>query len=419
MTSTAVAGARVRNGPCTVLVTDAGRGAAVAAIRSLARAGHRVIAADEARVSPGRWSRHAEGSVRYPDPYRDPLAAAARIAQACRAEGVDVVVPVTDAVVSALESHRHLLPEGCLLAVADPERLELVRDKQATLDVARRAGVPVPETVRARGLAEALCAAERLGWPLVLKPERSVAAGGEGLEKFEVAYAADPSELEQRMARFEGRTAVLVQELVRGHGVGVEVLAHEGTILAAFQHRRLHEVPVTGGASALRASEPLDPDLLRHSEALIRAIGWSGLAMVEFKAGPTGPRLMEVNGRLWGSLPLAVKAGVDFPALAVDLLRNGPPDAPPVLGRYRPGVRSRNLELEVVWIGGVLRGRRRKHHPALPFPPRREAVRAALRLLVPSDGYDIMSLRDPAPGVAEVLRIASKLVGKARRSPGE
>ena len=90
MTSTAVAGARVRNGPCTVLVTDAGRGAAVATIRSLARAGHRVIAADEARVSPGRWSRHAEGSVRYPDPYRDPLAAAARIAQACRARGISL-----------------------------------------------------------------------------------------------------------------------------------------------------------------------------------------------------------------------------------------------------------------------------------------------------------------------------------------
>ena len=137
-------------------------------------------------------------------------------------------------------------------------------------------------------------------------------------------------------------------------------------------------------------------------------------AMVEFRVGPEGPALMEVNGRVWGSMPLAVAAGMDFPARLAALYAGGRPgetSGPPATD-YAIGVRSRNLELDLVWIGSVLRGSRR---PSIaPWPGRRAALGALASLVDPRVRDDILSWSDPAPGAAELVRIVGKLAGKAR-----
>ena len=75
---------------------------------------------------------------------------------------------------------------------------------------------------------------------------------------------------------------------------------------------------------------------------MLGPIGWHGVAMMEYKQDRrTGEFvLMEVNGRFWGSLQLAVDAGVDFPFLACQLARGVPPEAPRAV---RLGVKNRWL----------------------------------------------------------------------------
>jgi predicted ATP-grasp superfamily ATP-dependent carboligase len=209
------------------------------------------------------------------------------------------------------------------------------------------------------------------------------------------------------MNGLEGRSEVLLQEYYPGEGHGVELILERGRPLAAFQHRRLREVPVTGGASSFRESVPLDPVLYDYAVRLLDALHWTGLAMVEFKLGEQGPRLMEINGRIWGSLPLAVKSGMDFPGRMVDLYlgsssaRNGSPDTD-----YLLGVRSHNLDLEVIWIGSALRGRRRR---LVRTPGRRDAFAAALSLVNPRGSFDLLCRDDPRPGLVELVRIARKV----------
>jgi hypothetical protein len=188
---------------------------------------------------------------------------------------------------------------------------------------------------------------------------------------------------------------------------------YDGRPLAAFQHRRLREVPISGGASAFRESVALDPVLYDYAMRLLGELHWTGLAMVEFKVGKTGPRLMEINGRVWGSLPLAVQSGMDFPGRLVELYLWGPPQpgTPPVTA-YQVGVRTRNLELEILWIASVLAGRRR--YPFLETPPRSQGLVALVELLHPAYRCDILSLGDPRPGLAEVGQIARKLGRKMR-----
>jgi predicted ATP-grasp superfamily ATP-dependent carboligase len=292
-----------------------------------------------------------------------------------------------------------------------PERdaLATVTDKHATLELCRRLGVPTPRTALVRTVEEALAAAPEIGWPVVVKPLASRVYRDGAVDAFQVAYADGPQALAVQLGRLEGRCPALLQEYRRGEGHGVELLMDRGRPLAAFQHRRLHEVPITGGASSLRECVPLDPLLHRHATRLMSELRWTGLAMVEFRVGPEGPVLMEINGRIWGSLPLAVKSGVDFPLRLVEMELGQRLDGT-VDGVPAHGVRSRNLGLELVWIGSVLRRQRR--YPFLPAPRRREAIAAALRLAWPRDGFDLLCRDDPMPALAELAAVTGRLARK-------
>jgi predicted ATP-grasp superfamily ATP-dependent carboligase len=402
----------VNNGMPTVLVTDAARGSAIAIIRSLGRRGWRVIAGDSQPRSPGFHSRYARGRLVYPSPEEAPAACIDALVQAARDRHVDLIVPVTDAVILPMSAARDRFDGVSKLALPGADGLEVATDKLKTLELAERLAVPVPGTFLASTAAQACEKAKDSGWPLVLKPQASrLYREQSGIESFRVCYAENIDRLATRMRPFEGRCPVLVQEYTPGDGYGVELLMHHGRPLAAFQHKRLRELPTSGGPSAFRESVPLDPVLYRHSVRLLEAIDWTGLAMVEFKVGADGPKLMEINGRVWGSLPLATHSGMDFPARMAELFLYGPPagNGAPDTG-YRVGVRARDLELETMWIVAVLAGKRR--YPFLPMPPRRQGLAALVELLNPAYKFDILSWDDPRPGMAEIPKIVRKLGSK-------
>ncbi len=401
-----------------VLVTDARRGSALAFIRSLGRRGDHVVAADATAPSAGMRSRFAAGRVRYPSPTVDPGATGDALVRAAHDHRIDLIVPITDEVILALRDRQPELPAACRVAIPDPEAARVASDKRATIDLARSLGIPVPESIPAETPDAIRAAAQDLGYPVVLKPMSSRIRGETGgVRQYTVSYALDRAGLERSLAEL-GDVGVLVQRFWQGEGQGVELLLDQGRPVAAFQHRRLREVPVTGGASSLRESMPLDPTLLDQSVRLMGALGFHGLAMVEFRVGPDGPVLMEINGRVWGSLPLAVAAGMDFPARLVDLYTQDPArdEVGPagVATDYATGVRARNLELDLVWIGSVLRGSRRASIVARP--PRRAAISAVADLVRPGIRDDILTWRDPAPGAAELVRIAGKLAAKVRNA---
>jgi predicted ATP-grasp superfamily ATP-dependent carboligase len=323
-------------------------------------------------------------------------------------EGVDLVIPITDEVILPLLEVRDEIEATCKLALPSAESLSIASDKYQTAELARSLDVPVPRTCLVGTANEARQVGGALGWPVVLKPRfsRRYREGTE-IESFGVCYADDPEHLAERMSTFEGRSDVLLQEYYPGAGIGVELLLFEGEPLVAFQHMRLREIPVHGGASAFRVSMPLDHALYQQSVRLLGSLKWTGLAMVEFKVGADGPKLMEINGRVWGSLPLAVHSGVDFPARLADLMVDGPPDSgSEPQTTYANGIRSRNLELDLMWIVNVMLGRKR--YPFLTTARRRDAVRAMCDLVNPACRFDILSLRDPLPGVIEISKIISK-----------
>lgn len=406
-------------------MTDGGRGSAISIIQSLGRAGYRVVVADADPRSPGFRSRFASSCRVLCDPAIDGPEFAKQLLALVEREGIDLVVPVTDAAILPLLEIRERLEASTRLALPGSDAFEALADKHRTFALARRLGIDVPETIRVESVAEAQAAADELGWPVVLKPVRStrrppVGTHRERLAVHAVTYANDERSLARRMRRFVGRTPVLVQRYCEGEGQGIALLLSRGRLVAAFQHRRLRELPPTGGASTLRESMPLDPSLLEASRRLLSTLDWTGVAMVEWKVGERA-WLMEVNGRIWGSLPLAVASGVDFPARLAEVhLAEAPQRSSGTAGTpsaYVTGLRARDLPRELVWVASTLLGRHRMK--SVPHPTRLAALAALVSLLDPRIRIDTFAWDDPRPAIASIRRLGPKLragVGRRRGS---
>jgi protein-tyrosine-phosphatase len=346
----------------------------------------------------------------YPDPLQSGEAVVDWLLEHVATHPYDLVIPVTERVLVPLARHRDRL-QHVNIAMPSVDSLEIALDKSRTLSLATRLGVPCPRSLSIRSLEELDALQEALDFPLVLKPARSIGTAAGEASQLQVSYACDATELEAGCAHALRFGPVILQEFFSGVGVGIELIAQRGRIAYAFQHLRLHEVPLTGGGSSLRKSVPVMPPLLQASEKLVEALDWNGVAMVEFKLDPgTGEyRLMEINGRFWGSLPLAVVAGADFPSMLLDLETGGQvtPCAP-----YRNDVYCRLLSRDARWYEAVLR--RDADARIVEIPATKQVIRELLLFLHPRHRYDVQSLRDPVPGLFDIGTILSGYVRRVR-----
>ena len=146
-----------------ILVTDASLGSAVAVIRSLGRAGFRVIAGSTEPLSAGAVSRYAAESLRYPSPEQDSAAFVDHLAEAVNRQGIDLILPVTDNTLLPLSRARERFESRCVLGIASDTALRAAIDKEQTVRDAEALGIPVPRGVVVRTVEEAQAAAAQLG----------------------------------------------------------------------------------------------------------------------------------------------------------------------------------------------------------------------------------------------------------------
>lgn len=392
---------RKRVRPRSVLVTDGRERSALAVVRALGEAGHRpYVCSCRPRPLAGA-SRHAAGVARITDPAEDVRGMAHDVESLAEHWGVDLVLPMTDPSLTALLPLRRRLP-GLARLFPDLGAYRRVSDKARLMDVAPEVGFAVPEGRVLEAPAE-LPGRGGLGlpYPVVVKSTRSVVRHDGRLVWSPGATLARDREALERTIRSLPRTAfpVLVQERIEGEGRGIFLLRRDGSNLAVFAHRRVREKPPTGGVSVCRESVAADPELVARSSRLLDRLDWDGVAMVELKrqAGSGEAYLMEVNPRLWGSLQLAVDAGVDFPNLLLDAA-TGTLDRP--VREYRPGVRCRWWWGEVDHLlGRVLHG---VEDAVAPGAPGR--WRTAADLLTPSrsgNRTEVLRFSDPGPFLRE------------------
>jgi predicted ATP-grasp superfamily ATP-dependent carboligase len=384
------------------LVLDGNSGPALATARSLGRAGWRVLAPRGTRTAR---SRYVAAAVPLVDAEDDVDAFAAGVEDVLAAQRVDVVVPATDASVETLWAHEPVLG-GARVLGADRASAALGTDKVAALAAADRAGFPTPAWVAPATLDEAAAALDRIGLPAVVKPRRSYVREGGRLRQRRHGFVEDRAALADvlhRQSEPDG-TLPVVQAFVRGRSLSASAVLAGGRVLALVARETLSFDPVAGGTSVWKRTVAADEVGVQDAVGLLRAIGYEGLAEVEYQVDAEGvPRLMEIGVRVHGWVPLAIHAGVDLPLVAARaLLGDELPDAAP----YRVGVEMRWPRGEVNRIVAALR---RDGLP--PGVTRGEVLRKAWPPWRPGLAYDGLVFDDPGPWVLARLRRA-----RARRA---
>ena len=281
----------------TVLLTDCKYRSAIAAARTLGRAGWRVVAVQarsDTDVTPPVFSSRYVAERHWIDGSSEDEAYPERLAALAEGYGRSVLLPAGAATLNAVSRRPGALARCCGFLIAPPEVLDAVNDKAAVHERALALGLRVPK--------EYAGAPER--FPVIVKPRCGEKLGLHAAQRYAVARdASEFSRALDAMRRYD--PAPVVQELVRGDGSGACVLLdRDSRLIGAFCHRRIREYPVSGGPSACCESVWM-PEKIDAAARLLRSFGFVGLAMAEFK----GDCLLEINPRVWGSFPLTALAG--------------------------------------------------------------------------------------------------------------
>ncbi|MFZ1744093.1 MAG: carboxylate--amine ligase [Pontixanthobacter sp.] len=369
-------------------------------MRELGRRRVPVVAIGKNARSLGRHSRYAASFIERPAgpiaDWLDPLA---------QHYGFSRMMAVSEGDLLQLAAIKQSGQSCVQLAVPDADKLRIVLDKEAVNKIAKRVGIAVPQSLSPGSSDPALL--ERLAYPVAIKwPDPNAilpTLKTAGLDFIKVEYADTPSELEAALSRYDSiGTYPMVQEYCRGYGLGQMFHMQHGCATLRFQHRRLREWPLTGGVSSYCAALPpgSHTDLMAQSEALLQALDWTGPAMVEYKYDAATGRamLMEINGRFWGSQPLASVCGAEFgwETYRRAFLKKGYPNiTEPVFNSWKLN-RARYAAPELKNLRDVMISSR----------PIGEKVKFIVRFcadfLDPRAYYYVWSWRDPKPFLHEV-----------------
>ena len=392
-----------------VLVLGQDTRAFLSVIRSLGRAGlslHVAWCESDVPAARSRYIAERHELARY----ETGGAWKAELTALLERERYDLVIPCDDPCIIPLQLHRAELTAICPIYLLDDECYRVANDKFAMAELVARLGIPTPPE---RAVDRSTDVAGLLGefsLPVVLKP-RSSFTERNLLAKRSVVKLFSEESLRAELAKLADGEVLSAQANFIGRGVGVELLACEGELLYAFQHLRVHE-PLTGGGSSYRRSTPVAPELLEASRKIVAALDYTGVAMVEFKLNPTTGDwiFIELNARFWGSLPLAVAAGADFPRFLYELVVEGRRDFDGPDCTYRCDIYCRNLTNDLAWL--VANWRADRKDPVLETRSLGEVAGELVNVLRLRERSDTFTRDDMGPGFAELTFIFERVLAK-------
>jgi len=389
-----------------VLVLGSDTRSFLSIVRSLGRSGLEVHSAWTAKDSIAKTSRYLRQTHDIAAPWDGDGNWINSLNDLHTANNYGWVVPCNDQAILPIREHRDSITQFDTYYLLKDQVFNVVNSKITSTALADSLGISVPRFATATNLEQLEKISAEFDFPLVLKPESSFVVAKLS-KKREVATVRSKEELlaaSQRMLLPGSR--VQIQEYFCGQGTGVEFLAEQGELLKAFQHLRLHE-PLNGGGSSYRKSIALHEGMLKATQKIIGELNYTGVGMVEFLWNRSTDqwRFVEINGRFWGSLPLALACGADFPA---DLHKNRWRQQKSYFPDYRVGIHCRNLSSDKNWLSDYLRSKETTAGKKL-VSLIKGSCEIATRALTGKEYVDTFAWDDPKPFLAEVFALCKTI----------
>ncbi len=392
----------------SVLILDGHLKSSLAVVRSLGKAGEFVVCGGERRTAMALSSRYAKERFVYVSPKinQQGFVDAVRTEASRLLEETGerpVVFCFSDATHLSLARAYSQLKDVLVFPLPPHEPREVAFDKEKTHTYAETLNIP---TIRCYQPSEFL----EVAFPAVVKARHSMVwkegKGIAGTAVFVFSYEELVSVFKK--VKEETGESPLVQEFIEGDEYGVECVCKGGRILEQFSHKRIRSLSPRGGAAVVKETAPDSKEaelMRRYAEVLLHELQWTGPAMVEFKIDNRDGsiRLMEINGRFWGSLPLAIHAGAHFPLVYMKLAEGIEVKNKNI---FVPSyVRTRHFLGDVKWLLTVLFANDQLRKQL--YPSRLKAIWDFKIEICRSRG-DIFDIRDLKPSFMEYIDILRK-----------
>jgi len=322
------------------IVTEAFTRKSLSVIRSIGKSGFKVIAlGDSLFTTMSFWSRYCKLRFICKNAADNEEKFGEVLLKVLENPNIKkpVIFPMEDASLIWCCKNLTLLSEKAHILLPSISSLLVAEDKSKTIKIAQDLGIPCPKTLFPTSEDEFISIIKSMeNNDFVVKPVKS--SGSLGLVYGNIMSIDEWKQYWQKY----GQSIIQERISYKGAGFGVSVLMDcNSNCIAHFTHQRIHQYPISGGPATNRISI-IYPELLELSIKLLKSLSWIGIAMVEWKMdiNTNTPKLMEINPRFWGSIELAVRSGVDFPALYAAIAKGEKVNH---ITNYRVGIKCRWL----------------------------------------------------------------------------
>lgn len=301
-------------------------------IRSLARAGHRVILGMHGDAATCDYSRYVDETWAHPavDSNCDRFAAALSTFLEQRKD-VRSVMPVGESEIRLFAEKYAEISSGTRLLMCNPELVRTCLDKPTMSAIVDQLGIPQSRYTTASDCRSLFAAADSVGYPCIVKlADSEFLLHGRKARIYENAEAIRQDFTEWPIEN----KSLIVQTYVAGKRLNLYFFAHEGRIVSLGQVLALRtDRPDGTGLSVSGRTVSPDPVLIEYCQAIVEHLNYSGVGCMQFLVDDANgiTTFLEHNPRLGAGCVLPYLAGLDLPRLMVDFALNeqAEPNEPP------------------------------------------------------------------------------------------
>lgn len=294
------------NKQCDVILTYCWNRVGYTILKSLHQKGLKVWAADTSKRNICSMSKFCTGSFTYPDPFTEEDAFIQVLKDKVAELRPRVLMPTHDESVVIMR-HRDEFPADLIIPYEGEEKLLLIANKAKSTEIARKAGVPVPEVYKSID--------EVKSYPVVFKTVIGNSAKG-------VFFPKDREELVKLMDKHKDEETLL-EEWIGGTDYSVDCVRWDGFCKTSVYHALVTKTD--GGGTTTQREIVYMPQLEAAALKLMDAVDFHGVCGLDFRYDAENNTIayIETNARFTGGLATPVAAGFDIPWIVYKLATEG------------------------------------------------------------------------------------------------
>lgn len=227
-----------------------------------------------------------------------------RILEICQIENVKIIIPLLENGFTIFNQARRLLENsGIKLLLSSESVIEICKDKYKLYQYFKGEGIPTPETYLPEDLNG------KILFPLFIKP-------GTGQGSKNTFMINNKNELNFFLGFVKNP---IIQEYIEGEEYTVDILSdQDGRVLSVVPRKRLE---VRAGEVS-KAVTVKNKELINMAVNIIEGLGIIGPSNLQVKVLPDGEvKVIEINPRFGGGVPLSYQAGVNYPQLIARMVK--------------------------------------------------------------------------------------------------